>query len=97
MIYYILAGLFAVMGQLSDVVTTYMVISLGGHEANPFMVNIVAHPLLAYLLKISMPILGTILSYKMYAPSKKGIGIIMLIGVIGFFAATWNLWVGGVL
>ena len=88
---YILAGILAILGQLSDCFTTQIALAHGAHEANPLMVKVVAHPFLSYPLKAALAIWVTVVCHKQYSPKKSGIAPILLTATIGFGAALWNL------
>lgn len=88
---YIIAGILAVLGQLSDCITTEVALAHGAHEGNPFMVYVVAHPLLAYPLKTAIALMVVLACHKKYAPKLSGISPILLTAAIGFAAAIWNL------
>jgi hypothetical protein len=89
---YILAGIFAVIGQLSDCVTTQIALGLGAHEGNPFMVWIVAHPFISFPLKTGFALGCLAYCQKKFAPDKGGITLVLLVGLFGFSAAFWNVW-----
>jgi hypothetical protein len=89
---YILSGIFAVLGQLSDCATTQIALSMGAHEGNPFMVWIVAHPLISFPLKTGFALGCLAFCQKEFAPKKSGIAPVLLVGLFGFSAALWNVW-----
>lgn len=91
--FYLLSTFLAVIAQLSDCITTYMVLSQGGYEANPLMVWLVAHPMIGVPLKGIVPIIIALICYKRYYPDKKGTAPMLLCAVFGFGAAAWNLFV----
>jgi hypothetical protein len=91
-IVYKIATIFAVLGQLSDCVTTQVAISLGAKEANPLMQGLVKHFWLACLVKVGVALIFTGFCYKKHYPRSYGAVMIAIIGVIGFLAAGWNSW-----
>jgi hypothetical protein len=94
---YKVAGVLAVLGQLSDCVTTQIGLSMGAEEANPLMVGVVKYALLQYSFKLGMAVLALCVCQKLLAPWKWGILPILIIGFTGFGAAIWNLWILGFL
>lgn len=90
---YIIAGILAVLGQLSDAITTQIALAHGGTEANPFMIWVTKHLLVNYSLKVGFPIIVWIMCQKHFAPRKFGVGILMVPAITGFGAALWNLMV----
>ena len=90
---YILAGILAVLGQLSDCITTQVALSMGAHEGNPLMVSIVKHFWLECSLKVGVALTAVYYCHKKFAPSKSGTAPIYAIAIGGFGAAIWNLFV----
>ncbi len=88
---YLLAGILAVLGQLSDCVTTQIALALGGKEANPLMGSVVAHPLAMYSLKTAIALVCLYVCNKKFGPRKVGVALVLLCAVVGFAAAGWNL------
>ena len=88
---YIIAGILAFLGQLSDCITTQIALAHGAHEANPLMVWVTRHVFVEYTLKLGMALTLLFVCQKKFAPARSGITPLLLAAAMGFIAAIWNM------
>lgn len=88
---FLFVSLLAILGQLSDCITTQIALSMGGREANPLMVEITAHTWLHYCVKLGLPVLYIVICKKKLSSGKMGTYLLLMIAIVGFAAAIWNM------
>jgi hypothetical protein len=88
---YRVSAVLALLGQLSDCITTQIGLSRGAHEANPLMVWVTKHLWVEYPLKLSFAVLSLFICQKIFSPWKWGVLPILVFAMTGFGAAIWNL------
>lgn len=79
--------LFAIVGQMADVITTLLVIESGGIEANPLLG---ANPNLLLVLLLKMTVIAFICILLRDVSRTR---VLTFGAAIGFSAAGWNLYV----
>jgi len=87
---YLLFSVVALLGQLSDCITTHIAIIMGGQEGNPAMVW-ATHPVWRmYVLKLSLALLLLTFAHKNAKSVNVACRAASIIAFIGFAAAIWN-------
>jgi hypothetical protein len=77
--------------NLCDVVTTKLILGVGGSEANPVMAPIVGHPCAAYALKLSMALAVGFLLLKAPRTSRLADRAVMATIVAYTAVICWNV------